>query len=153
PWVLWVTFRRAWFWAIPLGLLLAIPASYTVYNGFVPEYEATHILEANQDYVVFKGVLTGPSDLRGSERQLLSNAVVIDPVLADPEVNKAPSLRDPGARASNIRKRMSVGNAGTKELLTVSYRDPDPQYAAIVCNAIVESYLRQRQAFDNKRIT
>src|SRR5690606_26564974 len=62
PWVLWVTFRRTWFWAIPLGLLLATPVIIVVYKDFVPEYRATHLLEANRDYVVFQGVLSRPSE-------------------------------------------------------------------------------------------
>lgn len=153
PWLIWVTFRRCWLWAIPLGLALAAGASYFVFKTFVPEYEATHVLEANHDYVVFKGVLAAPKDIARVERQLLTNSLVLDPVLVDPEVCQAPSLRNPEAREKNIRSRMSIGNAGTDSLLTVSYRDTDPHYAAIVCNAIVESYMRQRQTFDARRLS
>src|SRR5690606_39197257 len=106
------------------------------------EYQATHILETNKDYIVFEGVLSGPVDISGAERQLIVSPLVIEPVLADPEVCQAPSLRNPATRVQEIRDRMSLGNAGSKRLLSVSYRDPDPQHAAAVCNAIVEAYLR-----------
>lgn len=150
PWVIWVAFRRSWFWVIPMGLLFAGPAIYWVYSGFIPEYRATHLLEPNSDYVVFQGVLSRPRDMASIERQLITNALVLDPVLADPEVCKAPSLRNPATREKELRSRMAVDTGG---VLTVSYRDSDPKHAAAVCNAIVDSYLRQRQAFDNQRVS
>ncbi|WP_164101195.1 polysaccharide biosynthesis tyrosine autokinase [Candidatus Laterigemmans baculatus] len=153
PWLIWVTIRRCWFWALPMGLMLAAVASYFVFQTFVPEYQATHVLEANHDYVVFKGVLAAPRDFSRVERQLLTNSLVLDPVLADPEVCEAPSLRNAESREREIRSRMTIGNAGTDSLLTVTYRDPDPQYAAFVCNAIVDSYMRQRETFDSRRIS
>lgn len=153
PWLLWIAFRRHWFWALPLGLLLAAGAGFFVYRGFVPEYQATHILEANRDYVVFQGVISAPDDLANVEKQILLNALVLDPVLADPEVCKSPSLRDPSERERNLRQRLTVGTAGTKQLLTVSYRETDPEYSALVCNAVVDSYLRQRESFDSKRMS
>lgn len=153
PWILWVAFRRSWFWAIPLGAAFALTIAYYLYNSFVPEYRASHILEANRDYVVFQGVLTAPRDISSIERQLIVSPLVLDPVMADPDVCQAPSLRNPETRAQNLRSRLALANAGSKALLEVSYRDSDPQHAAAVCNAIVESYLRQRQAFDNKRVS
>lgn len=147
PWILWVTFRRAWFWVIPLGLLLAVPAGYKVYIDFVPQYRATHLLAVNRDYVVFQGVLPGVG--AESEARLISNAIVLDPVLSDLEVCKAPSLRNPESREKSLRKNLSVNVRGG---FSVSYVDPDPEYAALVCNAVVDSYLRQRMAFDNQRL-
>lgn len=153
PWILWVAFRRSWFWAIPVGASFALAVAYFLYSTFIPEYRATHILEANKDFVVFQGVLSTPMDISGVERQLIESPLVLEPILADAEVCQAPSLRDPETRARELRKRLSLGNAGSKALLSVSYQDQDPKYAALVCNAIVESYLRQRQAFDNKRVS
>ena len=153
PWLLWVAFRRHWFWVLPFGALLAVGAGFFVYRGFVPEYQATHILEANRDYVVFQGVMTAPNDLANVEKQILLNSLVLDPVMADPEVCKSPSLRNPQERERNLRQRLLVGTAGTKQLLTVSFRETDPEYAALVCNAVVDSYLRQRQSLDSKRMS
>ena len=85
PWLVWVTFRRCWTWAIPLGSVLAAIAAYVVFAQFVPKYKATHTLEVNQDHVVFKDVLpTGV--LARTEQQWITNPLVIDPVLADPRV-------------------------------------------------------------------
>ena len=57
PWILWVTVRRCWTWALPVGTLLAGIAAILVIETFVPEYKAEHWLEAKQDYLVFEGVM------------------------------------------------------------------------------------------------
>jgi len=48
---------------------------------------------------------------------------------------------------------MSVNDAGTRTLMQISYKDTDPVAAAKVCNAIVRSYLDQRQRFDDRRVS
>ena len=152
PWILWVTFRQCWAWAIPTGVVFAALAAFAVFKMFVPLYESTHILEANQDYVVFKGVIPANNDLAKTERQLIFNSLVLDPVLSEPGIREAPSLSDPRTAEQNLMANLEVGNAGTKSLLTVSYRDSDPEAASMVCNTIVDSYLRLREQFDSMRV-
>lgn len=83
---------------IPLGLGLAGVVGFLVYKNFNPEYQATDILEANHDYILFKGIINAPNNLARVEQQLITNSMVLDPVLSDPDVCKAPSLRDPTSR-------------------------------------------------------
>ncbi|TWU44320.1 Tyrosine-protein kinase YwqD [Novipirellula aureliae] len=152
PWILWVTFRRCWFWALPLGILLGGFSVYYVNRTFVPTYRASHLLEANEDFVVFKGVMPTINDLARTEKPLFFNPIILDPVLSDPEFRIAPSLSDPGKAEAAMRKNLTVASAGTAARLIVSYEDTDPEAAALICNAIVESYLRQRDSFDNSRV-
>ncbi|QDT06296.1 Tyrosine-protein kinase ptk [Rubripirellula lacrimiformis] len=151
PWMLWVTVRRCWFWAVPIGLVLASLAGFVVLKTFVPRYKAIHLLEANQDYVVFKGVMPMVDDLVRTERALFLNPIVLDPVLSDPDLRSAPSLSDPETAEAQLRKNLSVQSAGAKTQMLVSYEDSDRDMAAKVCNAVVNAYLRQRDAFDSKR--
>lgn len=153
PWILWVTFRRCWYWAVPLGILLAGLAAGSVLQSFVPRYRATHLLEANQDYLVFKGVMPTISDIASTENPLFFNPIVLDSVLADPALRVAPSLADPETAERNLRKNLKVTSPGTKTRLEVSYEDTDQEAAAMVCNAVVDSYLRQRDSFDNTRVS
>ena len=37
--------------------------------------------------------------------------------------------------------------------MVVNYEDTDRNAAALICNAVVDSYLRQRDAYDNKRVS
>lgn len=151
PWLLWVTARRCWTWAVPLGCVLAASAAYIVFVQFVPEYKATHTLEVNQDHVVFRDVLpTGV--LARTERQWITNPLVLDPVLADPRVRGAVTLQNPETAEQNLRKNLEVADGGTKSLLLISYVDPDREAAAEVCNAVVDSYLRLRRTIDDRRV-
>ena len=152
PWLLWVAFRKHWGWVLPLGVILATVAGSSVWYSFVPEYEATHILEANRDYVLSQTVGSATRDLSRSERQLITNAIVLDPVLANDALKLAPSLADPATAERRIREQLQIGNAGTENLLTISYRETDKEMAAAVCNAIAESYLQVRRRFDDDRM-
>lgn len=152
PWILWVTFRRCWPWAVPIGIVLSCVAGYVVLKTFVPRYLASHLLEANEDYIVFKGVMPTIQDISSSEQTLFFNAIILDPVLADPALRESPSLADPETAELNIRQNLSVSSGGTRSRLLVSYEDTDPEAAAMICNAIVDSYLRQRDAFDSTRV-
>jgi succinoglycan biosynthesis transport protein ExoP len=153
PWLYVDTIRRNWRWAMPLGLVIASLVSGFVYWRFVPEYLASHLLEANRDFVVFQGVMQGHSDLLQNERPLIENHLVLSPVLSDPKICEAPSLRDIHSREMNIRRNLSLSDVGSKTLMRVSYKDTEPAAAASVCNAIVRSYLQQRQRFDDRRIS
>ncbi len=152
PWILWVTVRRCWFWAAPVGLVLAAIAGFAVLKTFVPRYQATHLLEANNDYVVFKDVMPMIDDLARTEQPLFYNAIVLDPVLSDPELRSAPSLSDPETAEKNLRKNLSIKSAGSKSQLLVGYEESDREMAAKVCNAVVNAYLRQRDMFDSTRV-
>ncbi len=138
-------FRRVRFWPDWRRIV--------VINSFVPTYRATYLLIANDDYVVFKGVMPVMRNLSRSERSLIYNPIVLDPVLSEPGIRSAPSLSDPETAETNLIKNLSIGSGGTESTLAVSYTDSDPEAARMVCNAIVESYLRQRDAFDNKRVS
>lgn len=153
PWLITATMRRNWPWAAPLGLVLAALVSAFVYWSFVPQYLASHLLEANRDFVVFQGIMQGPSELVQNERPLIENHLVLSPVLSDSKVCEAPSLQDVHTREMNIRRNLSVSDAGSRSIMRISYRDSDPIAAASVCNAIARSYLQQRQRFDDRRIS
>ncbi len=152
PWILWVTFRRNWLWAVPVGLVLASLAAFGVFKNFVPTYRASHLLEANSQWVVFKDVIPVIEDIAATEKPLFFNSIILDPVLADPALRKAPSLSDPEKAEVNLRENLKVASGGNRRHLLVSYEDSDGVAAAMVCNAVVDSYLRQRDAFDQARM-
>jgi succinoglycan biosynthesis transport protein ExoP len=153
PWNPVAAIFRSWRWALPLGIMLAAIAAATQVVTFVPKYRASCLLAANHDYVVFKDVMPVATDLAKSERALISNPLVLNPVLSDTHVLSAPSLRDPRNAEANLAANLRVSSAGTSATMVISYEDTEPEAAALVCNAIVDSYLRQRDAFDNKRVS
>lgn len=153
PWLLWITLRRCWYWAFPVGIVLGVIAAFVVLQSFVPRFRATHQLAANKDWLIDRGVMPTPDNLSSSERMLITSPIVLSQVLDNPEF-QAFSLQDPDpdVRDQKLRSSLSIGSAGSRSTLTVSYTDTDKQFAADVCNAIVESYLQKRDEFDNRRI-
>ena len=89
PRLIWSTIRHCWFWAAPLGIAIGSAAAFSVYVSFVPQYEASHTLEANQDYIVFENVLAESSNLEATERQIILSDAVLDDVVAKANVQAA----------------------------------------------------------------
>ncbi len=153
PLIIWVTFRRCWVIALPIGAIFAGITALVVLRSFVPIYTASHLLEANQDFVVFQHVMPVVKNLARTEKSLFYNPIILDPVLADPEFRKAPNLSNPATAESNLKKNLRIVSGGIESRMLVSYSDSSPEAAAMICNAVVESYLRQRDAFDNNRVS
>ena len=149
PWIIWVTFRRCWVWAVPIGLVIGTIGAVMVLKSFQPEYTARYIVAANQDWVIYKGINEAPRDLAASEKTwVIDHPGVIQAVMGDQTVCKAPSLADPTTRETNLRKNLSVAGAGTKDKMMIKYTDTDRDAAAAVCNAVVAEYLQRRAEFD-----
>lgn len=138
-------------WTIPLGLLMAGVTAFGLLVNYTPEYRATSVLVANHDYILSANVTPVLHNLVKSEQTLLINPMVLDPVLNEPGIRSAPSLSDPATAEKNLIANLIVTDGGTDSTMAISYEDTDPEAAAMVCNAIVESYLRQRMVFDSKR--
>jgi polysaccharide biosynthesis transport protein len=153
PQLIWSTVRRCWLWATPTGLALAATAAFIVFSLFVPVYQATHLLESNTDYVVFRDTIPTPRNLANTEKNLIFTDLILDRVVSDPEIQVAPGFAAAIPAKELLRKNLSIGNAGADSLLTISFKNPDPKFAALVCNKVTESYLAQRERLDNERVT
>ncbi len=91
-------------------------------------------------------------NLAKSEKVLILNPIVLDSVLADPNLRNAPSLSNPETAESTLRNNLTVESGGYESQMVISYDDTDSKAAALVCNAVSESYLRHRDLFDRKRV-
>ena len=153
PWLLWAAFRRCWMWMIPVGLVLASIVVVFLIHNFVPRYRAHSLLQANQDYIAYKGVTQVSGDLARTEKAVIFNRVVLEPVLLSLGELGSESLCSAADAEMMLRENLSVTNGGSPIALRLSYEDPNPEAAAKVCNAIVESYLRMRSDLDQSRIS
>lgn len=153
PWLLWVTFRRTWYWAIPTGIVLGAIAAFVVLQSFVPRFQATHHLAANKDWLIDSRVMPTPDDLARSEQTLITSPIVLSQVIDKPEL-QAYGLQNPNPemREQALLGNLSIRGGGTRSSMSVSYTDNDKRFAADVCNAIVEAYLQKRDEYDNRRI-
>ncbi|EMI21137.1 hypothetical protein RMSM_01924 [Rhodopirellula maiorica SM1] len=135
---------------MPAGIVLASIVAFATLRLFEPHYAGTSLLEANNQTFPRLGVAPTIQDLAKSEKDILFSPMVLEPVLANPKLRTAPSLSNPNYTEINLLKNLSVTEAGTKSRMKVCYEDTDPEAAAMVCNAVVDSYLRQRNVFDHQ---
>ena len=77
PWLLWATLRRCWMWMIPVGLVLASIVVVFLIQTFEPRYRAHSLLQANQDYIAYKGVSQVSGDLARTEKAVIFNLSLI----------------------------------------------------------------------------
>ena len=146
------TLRRCWVWAVPTGCLLGLLAAYAVYSLFTPQFQADHLLESNGDYVVFRGTMPTSANLAASERQLIYTDLVLDSVIADPDILALLQVESSDEAKVALREQLRVSSAGTNSMFTISYQHENPSTAAAVCNKITESYLLQRERLESERI-
>ncbi|MDX1928071.1 MAG: hypothetical protein SFV81_16210 [Pirellulaceae bacterium] len=151
PWLIASTIKRHLVWALPAGILMSIFGACLVLVDVAPEYEATHILQANHDFVLSRDVIDIGKDRAINEIPLIMSPEVLDDVLADPQFKSVPSFSNPELREREIRRRLTVSRGGTDDLLLITYRDSDKFQVAKVANAIAEEYVKERRRFDDLR--
>lgn len=145
PWRLWLPYLAA-------SLVLAVVAGLAALMSFTPRYTASHLLEPNNEFILYKNVMPSMSDLAQTEAPIVLNSLVLEPVLSDPRLRSAPSLSDPAAAEENLRKNLSISLAGSSARMMIQYTDTDRDAAAKICNAIASSYLSVRAQSDQKRV-
>ncbi|MDM4018864.1 polysaccharide biosynthesis tyrosine autokinase [Roseiconus lacunae] len=152
PWLIWVTFRRCWHWAVPAGLVLASITAFAVLSTFEPQFEASYRLESNKDWLLDRGVMPTPDDLARSEGPILTSPIVLSSIMANETLHQY-SLADPETREQTLLARLKVRSGGTNSTMVVTYTDAGKEFAADVCNAVVAAYLQKRDEYDNLRIS
>ena len=153
PWLIWISARRNWYWAAPVGLVLAGLAAFLVIQNFIPEYRASHILGVNRvSSIKGLGLLAAPRNLAKTESLLIKNHVVTRSVLADPECVSYQELSDPETAERNLVRDIKVSAAGAEDRMQISFVGSDPEKVTLICNRLAESYLRYREIADGKSV-
>ena len=153
PWLIWISVRRSWYWAAPIGLMLAGLAAFLVIQDFVPTYRASHILGVNKvSSIKGLGLLAAPRNLARTESWIIKNDVVTRAVLADPECVSYQGLSSPETAESNLLAGIKVTAAGAEDRMQISFVGSDPEKITLICNRLAESYLRYREIADGKSV-
>lgn len=152
PWLLWVAFRRHWAWVLSAGTVLAVVGAAAILLAFEPEYEATHILQANRNYVLSKDTVASAKDLAKSDRVIIMSPEVLGDVLADPTLTKVPSLADAATRDAEMRRRLRISNSGSEDIVAIAYRDTDRNEVHKVANAVADEYIKERRLYDERQL-
>jgi len=140
--------------AIPVGLLLGAGGAAVVYAMFEPAYEARSIIRVDQSP---QGILTNttPGDNYASyQKEILISPLVIGPALGDPSIAGLPEIQAIEQRqdvVSGLAKEISVESRKDSEFINVRFAGPDPENAAKIVNAVVNSYMQLRKEHELKR--
>ncbi len=138
--------KRWWKLGLPLALLLSALACGAICLLFQPVYQARAWLriEESEPYIVRPGVMGGGQLDRfvRTQVQLLKSPIVLDRVLADPEIARLPELREQLSPLDWLAEKIQVESLHNSELFQIVFQGPDPRNSAALVNAVLESYLR-----------
>lgn len=155
PTFFWWTFCQWWKIIVPTGLVLACIAATVVIMNYKPDYmtSALVMVEDSAPYIAFSGHTPSGNTRKYVETQieLLRSSVVLNPVLARPEIARLDEFVQSTDPLSNLQKNLRLSRVGRSELYQVSYTSKSPEAAMDVSNAIVAEYLAIQSDEEFKR--
>ena len=125
------------------------------YLFFVPAYEATAWLRIDESptYIAFESKQDTPLSTKvfsQTQIELIHSPLVLGPAL--PKIARLPEIAQQPDPIVWLAGRIQVKSQGESELFRVFYQGPEPEGAAQVVNAVVDSYFKLRESEDGKRL-
>ncbi|MDV6034137.1 MAG: hypothetical protein F9B45_29395 [Phycisphaera sp. RhM] len=145
------TIARRMRWNVPLGVLFAAIAGYCVVTTYTPRFQASAVLSANPSGSVQteQALLSGA--LADRDKELVLSDAVLNTVLADPAIERSPTLSNAELAAKTLRQNVSVAPGSSDHTMVIHYIDSDRQSASDVCNLVADVYLARRSELDRRR--
>ena len=141
-----------WKVAIPLAVVIAAVGATVVIARFKPEYRASALISISQPpHIAFRDADISSNSFVATQLELLRTAVVLAPVLADPEISRLPELENRPDPLALLVKTLSVSRIGQSELYNVSFVSQSPTGAAAVCTKVIQEYMTQYVGYSNVR--
>lgn len=132
---------------LTVGVSLLLPKQYTAYASVVVDFKPDPVSTMMYAGMPSPGYTATQVDIMQSDR--VAQRVVRDLKLADnPEVRQQWLEATQGRGdivvwlAETFQKKMDVKPSRESNVITVSYKAPDPQFAAGLANAFVRAYLK-----------
>ncbi|QDV81300.1 hypothetical protein [Planctomycetes bacterium TBK1r] len=138
-------------WSVPLGILFALIGGYSVVATYTPRFRASVVLSANPSGFVQAEQALISGVLADREKELVVSETVLDPVLADPAIERSPTLSNAELAAKTLRQNVSVARGSSDHTMLIHFNDTDRQSASDVCNLIADVYLARRSELDRRR--
>lgn len=145
PTFFWWTFCQWWKVIVPVGLVLAGITAFAVFENYEPEYKtsALVVVEDSAPFIAFsKSSVTGNTrKYVETQIELLRSSIVLEPVLARPEVAELSEFSGSNDKLKQIKQKLRISRIGRSELYKVSYTSKSPLAAMNISNAVVAEYL------------
>lgn len=141
-------FRRRWFPAVFLGIVVAAAAAAAVWFLYIPQYTATAMIRvaASSQSVLFPTNDRGGTSFdiyKATQLEYLRSRFVLVAALRQPEVAKLPSIQEQLDPVQWVAQNLSVRFPGNSEFMNVSFSSKRPAETAVLVNAIVDAYMRE----------
>jgi capsular polysaccharide biosynthesis protein len=147
-----------WTSILLLWVAVAVPVAYLIYSFIEPTYEAVSLLRAEPAATDLFGpalrVTRDPSETAAyleTQIQLIKSDSVLDAALANPAIGRLPMIRSSKDFKAELRRNLEVAILGDNtSLIRVSLDARDPAEAAMIVNAVVDSYMEQHTRFHQR---
>ena len=136
------------FWQLLLlWLVITFPVWLLIYHSILPTYEAASLLHfdpAPQElFAPINRAESANSTYLQTQATLIGSDKVLDAVLADASVINLPAIKKSQDPKIDLRAKLRVVIIDGTNLIRVSLELPDPDEAAAIVKAVVQSYITQ----------
>ena len=146
---------RHWWRILALWMAVSAPVGFLIYLLVQPTYKATSLLRVEPAQIeIFSPTASGrdSGDIRSvpyleTQISLIKSDKVLDPAVADPTVNKLPSIKKSQDPKSDLRDDLVVVPVEGANLISVSLELPNPDEAVAIVKSVVQSYLTQNTEY------
>lgn len=141
---------RSW-QILMLWLVLSAAVAFLIYISIQPTYEAVSLLRIEPGTInPFEPLEreAAVSETRNStylktQVGLLTSAMVLNPAIADPLVVNLPTIRKAVDPKNDLQEKLNVVIVPGTNLIRIALESPNPEEAATIVQAVVQSYLTQ----------
>ncbi|MGA2257672.1 MAG: hypothetical protein ABSG53_23675 [Thermoguttaceae bacterium] len=137
-------FSRSWWkFASRIGVFLAVTAVATVYFLFVPQYEASALVELQErpQFIAFEtGARVSMADFR-SQMEIIRSRRILSRTIANEKIKQMPEIRDQRDPIDWLVKQIRVVRTNGLPLFEIKYTGPNAENAALLVNEVTRQYL------------
>ncbi len=149
--------RRNWFWCLLLGGFIGAAAGAAVFALTTEHYTAVAELRAYSRPDRLINDNSQPTEkfetYISNVKQLLQSRTILTDALRKTDVKSLPIVLEQRDEVGWLASELKVSNPKDSEVLLVSITTPDPNWSAILVNAVVESYRKQVEQGDRDKLT
>jgi polysaccharide biosynthesis transport protein len=145
---------RSW-QILMLWLIISAAVAFLIYTSIQPTYEAVSLLRIEPATINIFGPLErglAPRDGQIStylktQLGLITSAKVLNPAISDPLVVNLHTIRQAVDPKSDLVEKLKVDIVPDTNLIRIALELPNPEEAATIVQAVVQSYLSQNTDF------
>jgi len=140
---------RHWWRILALWLVVSAPIAFLLYMAVQPTYEAASLLRVEpavpdplSPFIRNSGEVQGSTYLR-TQVGLITSAKVLNSAIADPLVVNLATIRKSVDPKTDLLDKLKVVIVPDTNLIRIALELPNPEEAATIVRAVVQSYLTQ----------